>query len=81
MAFCLIGKCDRPALGVHWMRIAPIGPERQGEPDKEHHSQNQKQYGLLDPRDRWNRQRQRKAEKADLKQQQVDTGEERTWRQ
>jgi hypothetical protein len=21
---CLIGKCGRPALGVHWMRIAPI---------------------------------------------------------
>jgi hypothetical protein len=33
---------------------------------------------LLDPRDRRNRQRQCKAEKADLKRQQVDTGEERT---
>ena len=63
------------------MRIAPIGPERHGEPDKENHSQNQKQCGLLDPRDRGNRQRQCKAEKDDLKRQQVDTGEERTERQ
>jgi hypothetical protein len=78
MAFCLIGKCSRPAPGVPWMRIAPIGPERDGEPDKEYHSQNQKQCGLLDPRDRRNRQRQCKAEKADLERQQVDTGEERT---
>ena len=60
------------------MRIAPIGPERHGEPNKENHNQNQKQGGLLDPRDRRNRQRQCNAEKADLKRQQVDTGEERT---
>ena len=29
------------------MRIAPIGPERHGEPDKENHSQNKKQCDCL----------------------------------
>jgi hypothetical protein len=63
------------------MRVSPTWPEGHAQADQKHCSQNQKECGLLDPRDRRHRQRQGETEKADWKRLKTESGEKSAKRQ